>query len=1628
MEKKRFVPLTYIKVRTDGTKYTTIIDSGANCSCVTEGLVKALGKQRKIEYKECAAKAWNGTLSQFVGTILMNINIGKERFKQQFYVAKKLGTGTQCLLGADWLRKSRTKLDFSPEGVKMYIGENQHEVQLVERTTKCIANNMIKVYDTKETKKEKREVKMAEVRTLDPYVSQAVKCTLTGKDLTEHAVVEQLDISKEIYVESQLITVRKHTPKAKAQCLQRCNSSHASNCPTQEYHYAYVMIFNASNRPVLMTEENVIGKYELMTEADKDLEVSEKRETVAKGSKEKITVRVDLKQKKKIEKGAEGLSKDVKRTKDKKVKVIKPKKKEEKGLKRLSKGLKVEKREPAVKKVTPSKLKRKETTPVTCLKTSSRKKENEILLNFLNLDPVESEYEYYKEYHRRHRPRLPLAERKIRVREMLEKEGGTHDIAKKLLLKYPEVVHIEGVPFVGTPTVKHRIIYDGPIFYQKQYKIPHILQERIEEEIEKLLHEELIEVAESQYSNAFLPVTKKDEKTGTYKVRVVLDLRRLNDYIQIDRLPIEDTQNLLNRLHGAKYLTVLDASKGYLQIALTEESKKYTAFRFGNNCYQYSKMCFGLGSAPSTWIRLMNLVLSGLKQVYKYMDDVLIYSETLEDHEKTLDLVLKRFSYHGIELSLKKCQFIQSEVDYLGYRITERGIIPQEKLLQPMLKAKLPNTLAELRGLLSLFSFYRRFIPNYSKVSHPLKELTKGYPVMKGKNIAVNTNTKECKEALDTMKKLLYQKCVLKYPNFKENFIITTDASTKGLGAVLSQYDKEGNLRPLAFASKTLNDCERRYAAVELEVLAIIFALRQFRQIVLGYSIEIQTDHLPILYLFKHVDPNARLYRHQLEILEYNIKSICHITGQSNVAADYLSRWTFGADEENNPTVTYATDSELAQSVPEGYIVNKSKEFRRENNTLIAFPGDARNVRNPRTTTELEEFNEEINKMYENRKAIGESGISSLESSPELGSVVYHTKEDITYAMCVIKEVSLIDKEKTKANIRKAIKEIEELQEEEFKFKLRNDKSQVRNYNYMVCLQKLLVYCRENEPKSVQLLWPRCEFQEKRSMKTMAAMIRCFAYALSISNIKCTVVNHPETAEVTGDIIVSALQRVEAEPKNVGELLKIEKFVEEQKQDRELRKLKHKIQNKKEKYVKDYTLENGVVYKKDFDKKGRGEVLRVCVPDHLKKTFIGIFHDEEVHQGINKCMMDIKSRSYWPGMDKDVIEYIRNCETCARAKTSNNRQVQNYHLKLPPHAGHTWAIDLLGSVGESGGFKQILVVVCTYSRFTVVKPLKNGKAGEVMLKLIDLFSYLGTPRVLISDNAGSFTGKEFQEFLTKQGIIHHRITPYAPQGNSLAERSIRSVLSMLRVLCLDKPQSWHVHLPRISEAMNSGFNLVLKERPYYLFHGRDPTTKYEVFNDLEKHQDLGESFHIAQYSYNLVEEELSKVYEKRDKIAPGNLKSYTTGDIVYISRHFVSDKARKIRHPFYGPFRVMQIIGNSTVLADLTTGKKKRVSQRDMKFFKSQTISKNDNENVDKVFPEAAGAKMEEVEATPKTSDETGATSDHQPEATNENKQNKKTKPSKKTVKATKAEESNVMEKKKETPERRYNLRARKGC
>ena len=332
--------------------------------------------------------------------------------------------------------------------------------------------------------------------------------------------------------------------------------------------------------------------------------------------------------------------------------------------------------------------------------------------------------------------------------------------------------------------------------------------------------------------------------------------------------------------------------------------------------------------------------------------------------------------------------------------------------------------------------------------------------------------------------------------------------------------------------------------------------------------------------------------------------------------------------------------------------------------------------------------------------------------------------------------------------------------------------------------------------------------------------------------------------------------------------------------------------------------------------------------------------------------MDCESQCFWESLSKDIKKHISQCVTCIRAKHSHNKKVVEGHLKLPPRSGHTFAIDIVGSLPKSGVFSKILVVVCTYSRYTRAVPLCTGTGTEVIKRLKEIFSYFGRPVCLISDNAGAFVSQEFSAYLQSHNISHHLTTPYAPQGNALAERTIRSVLSLLRVLSNDRPGVWHSYLPKVCDAINEGFNLTLKERPYFLFYNRDPNPNFNVLRD-ESFPSSDEAFAVSKYAYQLVERELSKDHLRKDKqqLASGRITSYEVGDIVYLQRHFVGEKAYKIKHLYIGPFRIEQVKGNTTKLLNLGTGKERQASMRNIKLFKAENLNRNSNPNVGRIFP-----------------------------------------------------------------------------
>ena len=317
-------------------------------------------------------------------------------------------------------------------------------------------------------------------------------------------------------------------------------------------------------------------------------------------------------------------------------------------------------------------------------------------------------------------------------------------------------------------------------------------------------------------------------------------------------------------------------------------SRAITTFTTPFGLYRFQVMPFGLNGAPATFQRLMDQVLRGLDAYSAaYLDDVVVYSTTWGKHLTHIVSVLQRLREAGLTAKPRKCQFGKSQCSYLGHVVGNGVVRPELPKLQAVEAFPVPKTKKEVRGFLGLMGYYRKFIPNYAEVACPITDLTK----KTAPQWVVWTDA--CQKAFQELKKLLCSELVLKGPDFNSPFILQTDTSDRGVGAVLSQLDEAGNDHPVAFFSRKLLPREERYSTVKRECLAIKFACYSFRVYLLGRPFTIQTDHRALEWLDRLKEDNACLTRWSLALQPFRFV-VKHRAGVASGNADALSRGPSG--------------------------------------------------------------------------------------------------------------------------------------------------------------------------------------------------------------------------------------------------------------------------------------------------------------------------------------------------------------------------------------------------------------------------------------------------------------------------------------------------------------------------------------------------------------------------------------------------------------------------------------------------------------------------------------------------------------------------------------------------------------
>ena len=468
--------------------------------------------------------------------------------------------------------------------------------------------------------------------------------------------------------------------------------------------------------------------------------------------------------------------------------------------------------------------------------------------------------------------------------EIVEQSSGELTSGEKeqffaMLLNNADIFAASKSDLGRTTRLQHRInTGPAPPIRQAVRRLPPPRRREVQELLAGMLENEVVQPSSSPWASPIVLVKKKDNS-----FRFCVDYRKLNEVTHKDAYPLPRIDDTLDSLSGSKWFSTIDLLSGYWQVEVAEEDRPKTAFCTTEGLFEFKVMPFGLSNAPATFQRLMDLVLSGLQwsQCLVYLDDVIILGRSFSEHLANLNMVFERLREAGLKLQPKKCNFLRHEVAYLGHVVSDKGVTADPAKVERVASWPIPTTTKDVQRFLGFAGYYRRFIQNFADIARPLHRLTEQYAAFKWSD--------ESQSAFEELKQRLISAPVLAYPDFSKKFVLDTDASDLGIGAVLSQVDDEGREHVIAYASRLLSKPERRYCVTRRELLAVVVFTKHFRHFLIGRHFTLRTDHGSLTWLKNFREPEGQMAR-WLERLQELDFTIVHRQGKKHKNADALSR------------------------------------------------------------------------------------------------------------------------------------------------------------------------------------------------------------------------------------------------------------------------------------------------------------------------------------------------------------------------------------------------------------------------------------------------------------------------------------------------------------------------------------------------------------------------------------------------------------------------------------------------------------------------------------------------------------------------------------------------------------------
>ena len=471
-----------------------------------------------------------------------------------------------------------------------------------------------------------------------------------------------------------------------------------------------------------------------------------------------------------------------------------------------------------------------------------------------------------------------------------------HNASLNQVLEKHKAVFEPGLGKVTGYTAKILVDQGATPKYSKARTVPYFYREKVEKELNKLVEEGTLEPVEhSEWASPIVAVLKPDKES----VRICGDFKQsVNPVAKLDRYPIPRVEDLFAKLSGGKNFTKIDLSQAYLQVPLDEESKKLVVINTHKGLYRYTRLPYGVSSAPGIFQRLMENVLQGIPNVIVYIDDILITGATDEEHIENLARVLERLEQAGFRARHSKCKFMAPSVSYLGHMIDEHGLHPLQEKVRAVKDAPSPKNVSELKSYLGILTYYSKFLQNMADVLAPLYKLLR-------KDVPWQW-TEDEQTAFQASKDLLTSSSLLVHFNPDYDLVLMCDASSYGVGAVLAHRMPDGSERPIGYASRSLTAAQRNYSQIEREALALVFGVQRFHSFLFGHRFELVTDHQPLLALLHEHRPtsiqaSARIRRWSLLLASYEY-TITFRRTQAHQNADALSRLPLSQTQTESST------------------------------------------------------------------------------------------------------------------------------------------------------------------------------------------------------------------------------------------------------------------------------------------------------------------------------------------------------------------------------------------------------------------------------------------------------------------------------------------------------------------------------------------------------------------------------------------------------------------------------------------------------------------------------------------------------------------------------------------------------